>query len=284
MRYTRTGIIAVLIAAEVFIASVIVVSAGGLQTFSAAGNAHDFNYAPYSLPAVDAGSNPHVVIDDSDSRVVVTPSTDGQVHVTDDTHIAGWGWGSRPQRVQVRKTADGVVIERPASPARVVIFGFEMSRTEVALPANATLEITHSGGADVSDLTGTISVHSDDGHITATNLRSGDVALTTADGRITLVNVNADKLAVSTSDGSIRASSLSVRNGTARSGDGSITLAFADAGNLALHAQTGDGSIRVNGLRQSDSSPLDYKLGNGSGSLDVSTQDGSIRVTTNGAF
>ena len=286
MRYTRTGIIAVLIAAEVFIAGVIVASAGGLKTFTAVGNARDFSYAPYSLPAVDAGSHPHVVIDDADSRVVVTPSTDGMVHVTDATRVGGWGWGwgSRPQHVQVRKTADGVVIERPASQGRFILFGFEYSRTEVTLPAGATIEIAHSGGADLSDLTGTISVHSDDGHISATNLRSGDVALTTADGSIRLDNIDADKLAVSTADGSIRASSLRVRNGTAHTGDGSITLAFADAGNLALHASTGDGSIRVNGARQGDSSsPLDYKLGNGAGSLDVSTQDGSIRVTTNGA-
>ena len=237
MRYTRTGIIAVLIAAEVFIASIIVVSAGGLKTFSAAGSAHDFSYAPYSLPAVEAGSRPHVVIDDPDSRVVVTASTDGQVHVTDATRIGGWGWGSRPQHLQIRKTGDGVVIERPATPGRIVIFGFEMSRTEVALPADAALEITHSGGADVSDLTGTISVHSDDGHIMATNLRSGDVALTTADGRITLDNIDADKLAVSTQDGSIRASSLRVRNGSAHTSDGSISLAFADTGDLTLHAR-----------------------------------------------
>jgi len=282
MRYSRTGIIAVLIAAEVFIASVIVVSAGGLKTFSDVGNAGDFNYTPYSLPAVDAGSQPHVVIDDTDSRVVVTPSTDGKVHVTDATRIAGWGWGSRPQHVQIRKTADGVAIERPATPGRVIIFGFESSHTEVAVPAGATLEITHSEGADLSDLTGTISVRSDDGHITVTNVRTGDLTLSTADGRITLDNVDADKLSVATSDGSIHASSLRVRNGTAHTADGSITLAFADGANLTVHARTLDGSIRINGMRQSDS-PLDYTLGNGSGSLDLLTQEGSIRVTSNGA-
>jgi DUF4097 and DUF4098 domain-containing protein YvlB len=76
---------------------------------------------------------------------------------------------------------------------------------------------------------------------------------------------------------------LRVRNGTAHTADGSITLAFADAGDVTVHARTADGSIRINGMRQDDSSPTDYKLGNGSGSLDVATQDGSIRVTTNGA-
>jgi len=283
MRYSRTGVIAVLIAAELFIAAVIIVSAGGLRTFSAAGSAHDISYSPYSLPAVDAGSHPHVVIDDADSRVTVTPSSDGQVHVTDAARMSGWGWGSKPQHLQVRKTADGVTIERPATPGNTMIFGFQSSRTAVALPAGATIEILHSGGADLSDLTGTISVHSDDGHVTATNVRTANLTMNTADGHITLDNVNADTLDVTTMDGSIRASNLRARNGKAHTMDGSITLAFADAGDITVRAHTLDGSIRINGMRQDDSSPIEYKLGNGSGSLDVATQDGSIRVTTNGA-
>jgi hypothetical protein len=50
-----------------------------------------------------------------------------------------------------------------------------------------------------------------------------------------------------------------------------------------VRARTLDGSIRINDVRQDSSATVDYKLGNGAGSLDVATQDGSIRVTTNGA-
>ncbi len=282
MRYTRTGVIAVLNAAELFIASIIIVSAGGLKTFTGASSGHDIAFEPYTLPAIDAGSQPRVVIDDPDSRVTITPSDDGKIHVSDSTRIAGWGWGSRPPRLQVHQTSDGALIERPSSPGRVVIFGFESGGTDVALPANATVEIRNSSGATLSDLTGTISAHSDDGHITATNVRSSDVSLHTSDGHIMLTGVNADKLDATTLDGSIRVSDLRVRNGSLHTSDGSITVALADAGDVTVRASTQDGSIRINGTRQDDS-PVDYKLGTGAGALDVATQDGSIRVTTNGA-
>ncbi len=283
MRYSRTGIIAVLIAAELFIASIIVVSAGGLKTFSRASSGHNIAFEPYSLPAIDAGSQPRVVIDDPDSRVTITPSDDGKIHVSDSTRIAGWGWGSRPQRVQVHQTSDGVFIERPSTPGRIVIFGFESSGTDVALPPNATVEIRNSSGAMLSDLTGTVTAHSSDGRISVTNVHSGNVSLHTSDGRIVLTNVNADRLDATTQDGSIRVSDLRVRNGSLHTSDGSITVALADAGDVTVRAHTVDGSIRINGLRQGDPVPVDYKLGNGAGSLDVATQDGSIRVTTNGA-
>lgn len=280
MRYSRTGIIAVLIAVELFVASIIVVSAGGLKTFSAIGDARGFANMSYSLPAVDAGSSPHVVIDDADSRVVVTASTDGKVHVTDTKHVHGWG--SAPPRVRLQRTADGVVIERPAAPGSNMIFGLEFGGTSVEIPAGATLEIRNASGADVSDLTGTVAVRSSDGHISATNVHSADLSLTTGDGHISLTDVDADKLNAVTSDGSIRVSNLRVRNGVLHTSDGSIHIGFAGAGDVTVRARTGDGSIRMNGIRQ-DESPAEYTFGNGSGTLDVATQDGSIRVNTNGA-
>lgn len=284
MRYSRTGIIAVLIAAEVFIAGVIIVSAGGLKNFSVSANDLGSNYSRYSPPAVAVGSRPHVVIDDADSRVTLTASSDGKIHVIDASRLAGWGWGSRPGKLQMHVTGDGVFIQRPGRSGHGIFFGMDFGRTEIAVPPDATVDVQHSSGADLSDLTGTVHVRSDDGHITARSLRSKDLSLSSGDGHISLQDVAADKLDAVTSDGSIRASGLRVGNGSLHTGDGSITLVFADTGNLTLHARTGDGSISVNGARQSDSSPLDYKLGNGAGSLDVSTQDGSIRVTSKGAL
>jgi len=280
MRYSRTGIIAVLIAAELFIASIIVVSASGLGTFKAIGDVHGLSNMSYAFPAIDAGDTPHVVIDDPSSRVTVSASNDGKVHVTDTRHIHGWG--SAPVRVHVQKTADGVLIERPAASGSGMIFGLEFGGTTVEVPAGTTLEIRNAEGADVSDLTGTIAVRSSDGHISASNVHTADLSLTTADGHISLEDVAADKLQAVTSDGSIRVSNLRVRSGVLHTGDGSIHIGFADAGDVTVHAQTGDGSIRMNGIRQ-EGSPADYKFGNGSGTLDVATQDGSIRVATNGA-
>ena len=281
MRYSRTGIIAVLIAAELFIASIIIVSAGGLKTFTAMGDAHGFSNMSYAFPAIDAGDRPHIVIDDADSSVTVRASSDGKVHVTDTKHMHGWG--SAPARLQVQKTGDGVLIERPvAASGSTMMFGMEFGGTLVEIPAGATLEIRNASGADVSDLSGTVAIHSDDGHISATNVHTADLSLTTADGHISLTDVQADKLNAVTSDGAIRVSNLRVRNGVLHTSDGSIGIGFADAGDVTVRAQTGDGSIRMNGIRQ-DGSPVEYKFGNGSGTLDVATQDGSIRVNTNGA-
>ncbi|HEX5275076.1 MAG TPA: DUF4097 family beta strand repeat-containing protein [Candidatus Rubrimentiphilum sp.] len=280
MRYSRTGVIAVLIAAELFVASVIVVSAGGLKTFTGMGDAQGFSNMSYTLRAIDAGDRPHVVIDDADSGVTVSASNDGKVHVTDTRHIHGWG--SAPARVQLQKTVDGVLIERPAKSGDNLMFGFEFGGTVVEIPPGSTLEIRNASGADVSDLTGTIAVRSDDGHISATNVHTGDLTLSTADGHISLTDVDAGKLSAVTSDGAIRVSNLRVRNGVLHTSDGSIHIGFADAGDVTVRAQTGDGSIRINGIRQ-DGSPVQYKFGNGSGTLDVATQDGSIRVNTNGA-
>jgi hypothetical protein len=280
MRYSRTGIIAVLIAVELFVAGIIAVSAGGLKTFTAMGDAHGFSNMSYTLPAIDAGDRPHVVINDAGSSVVVTASSDGKVHVTDTRHIHGWG--SAPARVQVQKTADGVLIERPDTPGSTLVFGLEFGGTSVEIPPGATLEIRNASGADVSDLTGTIAVRSNDGHISATNVHSADLSLTSGDGHISLTDIDAGKLNAVTADGAIRVSNLRVRNGVLHTSDGSIHIGFADAGDVTVRARTGDGSIRMNGIRQ-DGSPVEYKFGNGSGTLDVATQDGSIRVNTNGA-
>lgn len=280
MRYSRTGIIAVLIAVEVFVAGLIVVAAGGLGTFTAIGEAHGMHAMSYVFPAIDAGERPHVVIDDAGSHVIVSASSDGKVHVTDSRHIHGWGHG--PVRVQVRKTADGVLIERPANAQPAVVLGLEFGGTSVQVPPGATLEIRNASGADVSDLTGTVAVRSNDGHISATNVHTGDLSVTTDDGHISLTDVAADKLNAVTSDGRITVSNLRVRNGVLHTADGSIHVGLADAGDVTVTARTGDGSIRMNGARQ-DASPVEYKFGNGSGTLDVATQDGSIRVNSNGA-
>lgn len=280
MRYSRTGVIAVLIAAELFVASIIAVSAGGLKTFTAMGDVHGLGNMSYAFPAIDAGDRPHVVIDDAGSRVTVSASSDGRVHVTDTKHMHGWG--SAPARLQVQKTADGVSIARPAASGNTMIFGMEFGGTLVEIPAGATLEIRNSSGADLSDLTGTIAVHSDDGHISASNVHTADLSLTTNDGHISLTDVDAGKLQAVTSDGAIRVSNLRVRTGVLHTSDGSIHVGFAGSGDVTVHAQTGDGSIRMNGIRQAGS-PAEYTFGNGSGTLDVATQDGSIRVNTNGA-
>lgn len=299
MRYSRLGIVAVLIGIEVFVAAVIIFTVGGLRPGFASSTARR-RYVPSVVSPLDAGARPNVVVDDADSRVVVTPSTDGKVHVTDATRASGWEWGwSPPSHVSMVRTADGVLIRRPTS-----VFGTSgySTVTEVAMPPGGRLDIRDAGSAEVSDLQGAVRVRCNDGRIDASSL-SGGADLSTADGRIEATGIRGDRLSIatddgsvglddvavgvldgSTADGSIGASQMQIRGGKLSTDDGSIRIAFTGTPNLMLHARTMDGSISIDGQNKAgDGSSVDYRLGNGAGSLDLSTQDGSIRILTNGA-
>lgn len=289
MRYSRTGIVAVLLAVEVFIGGAILWAlAGGRATWPAqASGLHRVSEGGKTFTPIDAGNAPHVVIDDPDSRVVITASTDGKVHVTDDTRTVGWVWGSSSQApLTVNRTADGVRIQRADGRPHVAIFGFDYQHTEVALPADATLEIQRCGGAELTGLTGTVAVHSVDGSIALSGVHASRLQLDSDDGSLRMDDVRVPSIDAVTNDGSIRANNLQVDGGRLQTSDGSIRVALAGA-NLTVHARTGDGSIRIDGRRvaqDGDSGVTDIQVGTGGGSLQVATQDGSIHITTNGAL
>jgi hypothetical protein len=290
MRYSKAGIIAVLLAAEIFIAGAIVWSLGARGGFSvkAAGLHHDSGQSKVFQP-IEAGDTPHVAIDDPDSRVVVTTSTDGKVHVTDASSYNGFFWGNahRPP-LQVSRTDDGVSIVRAGGESvRVAIFGFSQERIEVAIPPASMLDVKRCSGADVTGLRGIVKIQSQDGHIAATDVRTDQLTMASDDGRLALDNVSATQLNATTKDGSIRADDVQTTGGTLHTDDGSIRLQLHNNANIAIHARTSDGHVSLDGRRaprlDDDTSSADYQVGTGGGSLEVSTQDGSIKITTNGA-
>jgi len=288
MRYSRGGVIAVLVAVEIFITGAILwslgrhgftVSAGGPQRLSESGK----TFAP-----IDAGSAPHVVIDDARSGVGITASTDGKVHVTDASHAFGWfvGGASRPA-LQVSRTADGVLVARAAEQrVRFSIFGFDEQHIDVAVPPAALLEIRRCSGANVNGLTGQVRVHSVDGRITANHIHASALALSSDDGSLRLDDVTAPAIDASTRDGSIRAHALQVGGGTLHTDDGSVRVQLLPS-NLTVRAHTADGSIYFNGTKSvasdSDEAAGEFQVGSGGSPLQVSSQDGSIHITTNGA-
>lgn len=288
MRYSRGGIIAVLLAAELFVAGAIIwvmnghgfmVHAAGMHRAAAQGK----DFAP-----IDAGASPNVLIDDPNSRIDVGVSADGKVHVTDATVAEGWIWGENKRApLQVARTGDGVAITRTGGSRLIVMFGYSDNRVEVQVPAGARLDVRRCSAAEISGLNGEVRVHSVDGHITATDVRTQNLTLASDDGRLTLNNVSAAALDASTKDGSIHADNLQTGGGTLQSGDGSITVGFAPGVNLSVHARTGDGRLTFDGRRaqrgDDDASAGDYEVGSGGGSLQVTTQDGSIHITSNGA-
>jgi hypothetical protein len=271
MRYSRTGIVAVLLAAEVFIGGAILwtLGGGGRWAWPASASAVNVNRMAEQT-RIDAGQAPHVVVDDPNNRVVITASSDGLVHVTDHTHRIGWFWGPpTPAPLTVSRSSDGVSIVRGDGPhAQAGFFGIDFQQTEVAVPEQSRLDIQRCDGVSVS------------------GLRAGDVKIACGDGSLHFADVQSPQIDAVTKDGSIRASGLRVDSGRLETGDGSIRVAL-DSQNLLVRAQTGDGSIHFNGARvakDTDSGTADYQIGAGGGSLQVSTQDGSIHIDTNGAL
>jgi hypothetical protein len=301
---SRVSIVGMLVAAEVLIVGMAIYAVSGHgRTFAAGMHHSDFSAAP--IAPVAAGSAPHIVVDDPESRVQVGTSPDRLVHVRDLTQIHGWlfSGGHYPQ-LAVTRTSDGVRIERLRSPSGSVdIFGFSTQAIDIDVPQASQLEIARCSGADVRGVTGSVDVHSVDGHVTltdlqgsvdarsddgyldATNVRSDRLSLNSMDGRIVLQDVAAGTLSAMTRHGRILADGLSVgTNATLQTDDGSLRVGLAPNANLTIDAATRDGHISVDGNSQDgdDSSQRTLRLGTGSGQMKLATADGSIRILTNG--
>ncbi len=287
MRYSRFGIIAVLLAVEVFIAGAIVssLSGGGLSVRAA--GLHRVDQSGKAFAPVDAGAAPRVLIDDPDSFVTVAPSTDGKIHVTDASRLHGWFFGhSSLPALQVTRTADGVAIRRSESGgSRFSLLGWNREGVDVLMPAASSLDVARCSGADVRGATGQVRIRSVDGHIAAANLRVSALSLHSQDGSLRLDDVAAPSIDASTEDGSIHANKLDVGSGVLSTRDGSVTLDLS-ARDLTVRAHTQDGRVAFNGRRvdsNDDGSSGVFQIGSGGRALEVSTQDGSIHITGNGA-
>jgi hypothetical protein len=306
---SRASIVAMLLAAEVLIAGMALHALCG-HSVAFGRDMHRVDFAGKALAPIEAGASPHVVIDDSRSRVDVGISSDGLVHVRDLTEMHGAIFSSAPYpQLRATRTLDGVRIERaPAQRLSFDIFGSSREEIEVMVPAAARLEIARCSGANVSGITGGVSVRSQDGHIKladvqgtveaqsddgyldARNVRADRLAMTTMDGHLALYDVSAASLTATTRDGHIEGGGLALvgaqPQATIHTDDGSIRLGLAPNADLTIDASTGDGSIRLDGAsaNRDNSSRRTIRLGSGAGKLTLGTGDGSIHILTNGAL
>ncbi len=313
----RVPLLTALVAAEIAIVLLVVYSLSGAgRTFGNGWSAfgmHDLNYAGTAILALNAGSSPNVLIDDMDDGVTVTPSTDGRVHVTDLSYASGWTWSTGPRpKLTLTRTSDGVRIERPTRNDNIVtIAGSSREHIDVQVPPNARLDIVSSSGAEVTGLNANVKAHSNDGHITVQQIR-GNVDVDTLDGSIEAHDIVANSFDASSNDGHIDATALLVTgngaNAKIHTNDGHIAIAaeFAPGGSYDISSEDGhvsvtlpsntdlsvaasalDGRIVRDGKTVADgdsSSNISFTLGAGSGRLHVSTDDGTIEFTTNGAI
>lgn len=303
---SRATVVAMLLAAEIAIVGMAIYTLGrGGPSYAAGLHSADFTAVP--IAPLAAGGAPHVVVDDPNSRVVVGTSSDELVHVRDLTSMHGAIFSSGPYpRLTAVRTPDGVRIARPdGGHISIAIFGMSEQRIQVDVPPGARLEIARCEGADVNGLAGGVSVHSTDGHVTlsdlrgsvdarsddgyisATNVHGDRLAMESTDGHLSLDNVTVASLAGTTRDGHIEARDLSVANdATLQTNDGWMRVGFAPGANLTVDASTRDGRITVDGSSSDNDSSAQrtIRLGAGTGRMKVATDDGSIHITTNGAF
>ncbi|HEY9084632.1 MAG TPA: DUF4097 family beta strand repeat-containing protein [Candidatus Tyrphobacter sp.] len=275
---------------EIAIAFAIVFVATGWRPGFGVGIRH-VDFTPRAIAPLAAGLAPRIGVDDGQSRVIVEPSNDGRVHVTDKTWFYGGVWSTQPvAQLQVRRTPHGVSISRPQqNGAHWFWFGIgEYDRAiEIDVPARTMLSVAHCAGARIDGLSGNIDVTSDDGRIEASNVHADLISLRSGDGRIMLNGVAARMLSATTDDGRIEVQDLRTRTGGAydlMTHDGSIVLGFAGPPNATVAASTQDGNIRLDGRCVADGDIVEpIRLGNGSARVRATTDDGSIRIASNGA-
>jgi DUF4097 and DUF4098 domain-containing protein YvlB len=170
---------------------------------------------------------------------------------------------------------------------------------------------SQDGHITLSDIQGTIDASSADGYINASGVRGDSLTLQSSDGHISLRDVTAQSLSARSNDGRVEATNLTMSgaapkatlhsddgsihvNGTFPAGgtydvssnDGRVELGLASGSDVTVVASTGDGSIYVDGKSPGDDDRQHQtiKIGSGSGAMRVSSGDGSIHLTTNGAF
>jgi Toastrack DUF4097 len=300
-RPSRAGLISLLIAVEVVIAGLALYSLRGAG-FASAGGFHGVEYTAPPIAPISAGYAPVVTVDDIDSRVVVTPSNDGLVHVTDRTQVHGFIFGSdHAQVLQVTRSLDGVRIYRPEGH---FVLGDTTTRIELAVPPMTHLKIARSGGDDISGLQNGADVVSQDGHITLEGVK-GDIKAHSDDGRVTLTNVSANQIDATSNDGRIYATQIEMTGPSPRAtlhsdsgsmrisgsfpagnysfttADGRIELSLLAGSDASVEASTGDGRVVVDG---GDLAGQPIRVGAGSATMRVRSEDGSVHIITNGAL
>ena len=175
---------------------------------------------------------------------------------------------------------------------------------------HGTLRVrSQSGHIALADLQGTVDAQSNDGYIEAKNVTAPEITLNTNSGHLGLYDVQTGKLVATTDDGHVTVQRLQVtgdaasatihtNDGTVDFGaklaptghysigtnDGRINVGIPELHTLAIHARTGDGTIRIDGTRQgSGEGGTSYDSGSElAGSLTLATDSGRITITSMG--
>jgi len=261
------------------------------------------------MKTLDVDGAAHVAIDDDTADITIAVGPDARVAVDEETTQRGASDDRTPLVIQ--KTPDGVRIARAASHNHFH-FQFHFGRVERALrvtvPINSRIDVLSARNIAVAGLQSTVSLHSDNGKIAVRDHR-GDIEATSDNGmidlrdvaasnitasadngRIVLTNVHTKALSVSSDNGRIEASRTLATSGKVESSNGRVELGFDRGADLTVTATTSSGKVHATAPLSAiapdgadDDHPRTVKIGNGSGQLEVTSDNGSIYISSTGA-
>ncbi len=231
------------------------------------------------------GNNPALHVDTNDASIEVTHGVSNTIAarvVTDGINIGNTG-----VRVTERQDGDKVDLQVHVPNEWGIHFSVHRSiRIEVQVPQSVALDLRSGDGHIlVNGVTGMARLDTGDGHITVQNF-TGNLRGHTGDGHMSIDGSFSD-LDLRTGDGHI---DLAVHPGSKMSSgwlihtsDGGVQARLPQDLAAELYAHTGDGHIQldmpvtVNG--SIERSRIRGKLNGGGPLLEITTGDGSIRIS-----
>ncbi|NKZ07102.1 DUF4097 family beta strand repeat-containing protein [Actinomadura latina] len=211
------------------------------------------------------------------SRVEVTASDSPGIEV-----VERLSWSNDKNRPKAKHVVEGGALKLTSKCGTQVI-GFSGCGVSyrVRVPRSTPVRIDNRDGTIVaSGLAGTVNLHSDNGSVTATDLRGPTVSLSSNDGslrvsgRVTAADLRSD-------NGSVDATGLTATTLKATSKDGRIRL----GGNVAsAELRTDNGSIDARGLTTdrltagTRDGGIDLRLAGPPTTLKATSDNGSIRL------
>jgi hypothetical protein len=258
----------------------------------------------------ETGSAPAVFIDDGSSAVNVTVRPGHAVVVREQIKSSGWVLHTRRAKLDVSFADNTVSIVRRGSDPMVMAGAYERS-FNIVVPPGTRLEIANAadirvnglrdaaklhsenGSIEVRDHRAAVTASSDNGRIELHDVIASTAEISTGNGRIVFENVRADALTAHTDNGRIDASGVTTRGGTIESGNGRIELGLAQGNDLTVTAKASAGKVtaesplafepRASGDDNDDNDvPRTLRMGNGTGKLQVSSDNGSITMSQGG--
>jgi hypothetical protein len=317
----RTTLIAVLIGVEMALVFGMVVALGGgphgrIGRFGTPAGAASFRPPSTQAPSTfSAGGRPvlavdvgmaDVVIDAVEGSRIVVSVSDWHRHMGSSAPIV-----ARDDNGTIRVTAnetdpwsflgDSRTVHITAPPTTAVVITQAGNVAANGLRGDMTIHSSAStrfgDGIVVRDFRGSLTATTSDGNLDVLDADCTELHLRSSNGRVTLTRVTAQHIDATNSNGRLDGTGLRLRDGRVASSNGRVSLGFAPGADTTVTAASTNGHVNASGLSAAgatqnansavdeDGDPLPakaFRVGAGTGRLDVQSSNGSIDLTQEG--